>query len=85
MDAHAPLHALANAFSKRIENHSCAVALHSMYYNFVRLHRTLKVSPAMAAGVGEAWRWIKNESVVWLSAQRPPLEVASGLSQSFGI
>src|SRR5271168_2922858 len=44
---------LTNAFSKKIENHACAVALHSMYYNFVRLHQTLKVSPAMAAGVTE--------------------------------
>jgi hypothetical protein len=42
---------LTNAFSKKIENHACAVALHSMYYNFVRLHQTRKVSPAMAAGV----------------------------------
>jgi len=42
---------LTNAFSKKIENHACAVALHSMYYNFVRLHQTLKVTPAMAAGV----------------------------------
>jgi cell fate regulator YaaT (PSP1 superfamily) len=42
---------LTNAFSKKVENHACAVGLHSMYYNFVRLHQTLKVSPAMAAGV----------------------------------
>jgi IS1 family transposase len=42
---------LTNAFSKKIENHACAVALHAMYYNFVRLHQSLKVSPAMAAGV----------------------------------
>jgi IS1 family transposase len=42
---------LTNAFSKKMENHACAVALHSMYYNFVRVHQTLKVSPAMAAGV----------------------------------
>lgn len=122
---------LTNAFSKKIENHACAVALHSMYYNFVRLHQTLKVSPAMAAGVtdrlwemtdivdvldafevkqkrepkvifnvepwrigsgyyvtvtmadsepqritetfateDEAWRWIKNESVIWLHDRR---------------
>jgi IS1 family transposase len=47
---------LTNAFSKKVENHACAVALHSMYYNFVRLHQTLKVSPAMAAGVtGRLW------------------------------
>jgi IS1 family transposase len=42
---------LTNAFSKKVENHACAVALHAMYYNFVRLHQTLKVTPAMAAGV----------------------------------
>jgi IS1 family transposase len=42
---------LTNAFSKKIENHIYAIALHCMFYNFVRLHSTLKVSPAMAAGV----------------------------------
>lgn len=42
---------LTNAFSKKIENHTAAVALHTMFYNFVRAHQTLKVSPAMAAGV----------------------------------
>jgi hypothetical protein len=42
---------LTNAFSKKIENHACAIALHAMFYNFVRIHQTLKVSPAMAAGV----------------------------------
>jgi hypothetical protein len=41
---------LTNAFSKKIENHTAAVALHTMYYNFVRVHQTLKISPAMAAG-----------------------------------
>jgi hypothetical protein len=124
---------LTNAFSKKIENHTAAVALHSMYYNFVRVHQTLKISPAMAAGVtkrlweigdivdmmeawevkekrdarplfevcqnkigrgfyvratlpnmvpeqiygfateGEAARWIKNESVVWLNQLRSKL------------
>jgi IS1 family transposase len=42
---------LTNAFSKKAENHAHAVALNFMYYNFVRLHQTLKVTPAMAAGV----------------------------------
>jgi IS1 family transposase len=42
---------LTNAFSKKIENHSAAVALHMLHYNFVRIHQTLKMSPAMAAGV----------------------------------
>jgi hypothetical protein len=42
---------LTNAFSKKIENHAHAMALHFLYYNFVRIHKTLKVTPAMAAGV----------------------------------
>ena len=42
---------LTNAFSKKIENHAHAVALHFMFYNFCRIHSTLKITPAMAAGV----------------------------------
>jgi hypothetical protein len=42
---------LTNAFSKKDENHAYAVALHMMYYNFVRLHSKLRMSPAMAASV----------------------------------
>ena len=43
---------LTNAFSKKIENHAHSVALHFMYYNFCRQHKSLnKISPAMAAGV----------------------------------
>ncbi len=44
---------LTNAFSKKVENHSYAVALHMMYYNFVRIHLKLRMSPAMAAGIAE--------------------------------
>lgn len=44
---------LTNAFSKKIENHAHAFALTAMYYNFVRIHQTLRVTPAMAAGVTE--------------------------------
>jgi IS1 family transposase len=42
---------LTNAFSKKVENHAYAVAIYFMHYNFVRIHQTLKISPAMAAGV----------------------------------
>ena len=40
-----------NAFSKKMENHAHAIALHFLYYNFVRIHKTLKTTPAMAAGI----------------------------------
>lgn len=42
---------LTNAFSKKVENLQAAVGLHFAYYNFVRIHKTLRVTPAMAAGV----------------------------------
>ncbi len=42
---------LTNAFSKKVDNHAHAMALHFMYYNFVRIHKTLRTTPAMAAGV----------------------------------
>jgi hypothetical protein len=42
---------LTNAFSKKIENHGHAMALHFMYYNFVRIHKTLRTTPAMAANI----------------------------------
>lgn len=42
---------LTNAFSKKVENHAHAVALHFMYYNFGRVHKTLRVTPAMEAGI----------------------------------
>ncbi len=42
---------LTNAFSKKIENHAHGIAIYFMHYNFVRIHQTLRCSPAMAAGV----------------------------------
>ena len=42
---------LTNAFSKKVENHGHSVAVHYMYYNFARVHMTLRSTPAMKAGV----------------------------------
>ena len=44
---------LTNAFSKKLENHAAMVALHFMYYNFGRVHQTLRVTPAMEAGIAD--------------------------------
>jgi hypothetical protein len=44
---------LTNAFSKKVDNHAHAVALFAMYYNFVRIHKTLRTTPAMAAKVAK--------------------------------
>ena len=44
---------LTNGFSKKVENHAYAVALHFMYYNFGRIHKSLRVTPAMAAGISD--------------------------------
>lgn len=44
---------LTNAFSKKLENHQHAVALFFMFYNFARIHQTLRVTPAMEAGVAD--------------------------------
>lgn len=44
---------LTNGFSKKIENHAAMVAIHAVYYNFARIHKTLRITPAMAAGLSD--------------------------------
>ncbi len=47
---------LTNGFSKKIEMHAYAVALHFAYYNFCKIHQTLRITPAMASGLSDhAW------------------------------
>jgi len=58
---------LTNAFSKKVANHAHAMALHFLYYNFVRVHQTLKVTPAMAAGVTKRL-WEMKDVVEMLEA-----------------
>ena len=51
---------LTNAFAKKVEMHAHSVALHFMYYNFVKIHQTLRTAPAQAAGVTERLWDIKD-------------------------
>jgi hypothetical protein len=53
---------LTNAFSKKLENHAHMVALYALWYNFVRIHKTLRISPAMAAGI-ETQLWSMDDVV----------------------
>jgi len=59
-----------NAFSKKIENHAYSVALFTTYYNFARIHKTLRVTPAMAAGVTDRL-WEIDDIVALVEAAEP--------------
>lgn len=63
---------LTNAFSKKLENHANAIALHFAYYNFVRQHQTLRMSPAMAAGVTDRlWEMADLVAIVEAADAKP--------------
>jgi IS1 family transposase len=63
---------LTNAFSKDAENHAHSIAIHFMFYNFVRQHQTLRVSPAMAAGVtGKLWELADVVAMIDEAAPKP--------------
>ena len=59
---------LTNAFSKKLENHAHMVALYALWYNFVRVHKTQRVSPAMAAGI-EKRLWSFDDVVTLIDEQ----------------
>ena len=61
---------LTNAFSKRVENHCHALALYFVFYNFVRLHKTLRTTPAMAARI-ETRLWSMEDIVALIDARKP--------------
>jgi len=67
---------LTNAFSKKIENHAAAVALGYFAYNFIKIHRTLRVTPAMAAGVTDRL-WEVSDLVTLIEASERRLERAA--------
>jgi hypothetical protein len=64
---------LTNAFSKKFENHMHMVALYTVWYNFVKQHKSLKgLSPAMAAGISETlWSMEDVAALVEASAPKP--------------
>lgn len=68
---------LTNGFSKKVENHAYAVALHMMYYNFVRLHSKLRTSPAMAAGVSKRL-WEIGDIVALVEAEEAKADRTRG-------
>ena len=61
---------LTNGFSKKIENHEYALAIYFMHYNFVRIHSSLRVTPAMAAGVSDKL-WSLDDIVALIEAREP--------------
>ncbi|MHB8541700.1 MAG: IS1 family transposase [Candidatus Acidiferrales bacterium] len=63
---------LTNAFSKKIENHIASIAIHYMHYNFCRVHQTLRVTPAMEAGIADHV-WSVTELVNLLDAKAAEL------------
>jgi IS1 family transposase len=61
---------LTNGFSKKIEMHAYAVALHFMHYNFCKIHQTLRVTPAMEAGLADH-AWDTDELIALLATSHP--------------
>ena len=59
---------LTNAFSKKLQNHEHTVALYALWYNFVQIHKTLRISPAMAAGT-ERRLWSMDDVVSLIDAR----------------
>lgn len=66
---------LTNAFSKKVENLAHGVSLHFMHYNFVRIHQTLRVTPAMAAGVTD--RLSELEDIVRIADEYETQKIAA--------
>jgi len=58
---------LSNGFSRKLRNHEAATALNYFAYNFIQIHRTLRISPAMAAGVSTKLWEVKDLVALWES------------------
>ena len=61
---------LSNGFSRKLENRAAATALNCFAYNFIKIHRTLRTSPAMAAGVTDRLCSVKDLVALWVSYEQ---------------
>ena len=63
-----------NAFSKKLDNFKSAIALHYAYYNFVKIHKSLRMTPAMAAGATDHL-WTMDELIAIAGSFLPPSDM----------
>lgn len=70
---------LANAFSKKLDNHRWAIALYFMHYSFCRIHQTLRVTPAMEAGIANHV-WTIEEILALMDSANPQKTVLGGVA-----
>jgi len=68
---------LSNGFSRKLENHAAAVALNYFAYNFIKIHRTLRMSPAMAAGVETRLWSVEDLVALWEAYEQRRAERAA--------
>ena len=67
---------LTSGFSKKIQNHAAMVAIHAVYYNFARIHKTLRITPSMAAGLSDhVW---SLEEIVQMADNYMPKQAKRG-------
>ena len=68
---------LSNGFSRKLENHAAATALNYFAYNFIKIHRTLRMSPAMAAGVTDRLWSVEDLVALWEAYEQRRAESTS--------
>lgn len=68
---------LSNGFSRKMENHAAATALNYFAYNFIKIHRTLRTSPAMAARVTDRLWSVEDLVVLWEAYEQRRAERAA--------
>jgi hypothetical protein len=76
---HAPLHSPIDGFFRKLENHGAATALNYFAYNFIKIHRTLRTSPAMAAGVTDRLWSVGDWVALWEAYEQRRRERKSGV------